>query len=81
VPACPDRISSACERTIILFCDAILSEKLIDDRTVEHVWDFGSAKVTARGVLSSDGKTMTHTITGTNPKGEQILNVEIYKRQ
>ena len=41
----------------------------------------GKAVVTAKSSISADGKTLTMTSTGTNPKGEAINNVVVYTRQ
>jgi hypothetical protein len=32
-------------------------------------------------MISKDGKVMTLTITGTNPKGEKMHNVAVYDKQ
>jgi hypothetical protein len=61
---------------------ATVVEKRVDDRTVEHTWNFGGqGKMSGRGVLAKNGKTMTYTLTGTNAKGETVHNVEIYGKQ
>jgi len=61
---------------------ATVSEKRVDDRTVEHVWNFGEhGKMNGRGVLSKNGKTLTYTLTGTNGQGTNVSNVEIYEKQ
>lgn len=41
----------------------------------------GKAVVTAKSSISADGKTLTMTSTGTNPKGEAINNVVVYIKQ
>jgi hypothetical protein len=41
----------------------------------------GKVVVTSKLALSSDGKTMTLTGTGTNAKGEAIHNVSVYTKQ
>ena len=41
----------------------------------------GKAVVTVKTVISKDGKTMTATTTGTDPKGQAINNVAQYTKQ
>jgi hypothetical protein len=41
----------------------------------------GKVVVTTKLALSADGKTMTLTSTGTDPKGQAINNVSIYTKQ
>ena len=41
----------------------------------------GKTIVTAKTSISADGKTLTVTSTGTNPKGEAMNNVAVYTRQ
>ena len=37
--------------------------------------------MTAKASVSKDGKTMTVTYTGTDPKGQAINNVAVYTKQ
>ena len=54
----------------------------INDRTVEYVVkNNGKVTVTGRASVSRDGKTMTSTEKGVNPKGEQVDNVIVSERQ
>lgn len=70
------------EATIDGMENSTVIEKRVGERTVEHTWNMGGpAKMTGRGVLSKNGKTMTYTIKGTNAKGEAVHNVEIYEKQ
>lgn len=41
----------------------------------------GGNKITSKVVTSKDGKTRTHTSTGTNTKGEKINTVTVWERQ
>ena len=40
----------------------------------------GKVVMTTKAAISADGKTMTLTSTGTNPKGQAIHNVQIYTK-
>jgi hypothetical protein len=54
----------------------------IDDNSYSNTWKKGGkATITAKVVVSSDGKTMTITQTGTNAKGEPVNNVIVYNKQ
>jgi hypothetical protein len=58
------------------------SPKRIDANTYENVWKKGGkVTVTAKTVVSGDGKTLTTTQTGTNAKGEAVNNTAVYDRQ
>lgn len=55
---------------------------MVDDRTVNYtVKTDGKVTTTGRAVLSKDGKTVTNTETGVNPKGEKVHNVVVGERQ
>ena len=56
--------------------------KRIDDNSYENVWKKGGkATVTAKIVVSKDGKTMTVTQEGTDPQGAKVSAVAVYDRQ
>lgn len=56
--------------------------KKIDDNTYENVWKKGGkVTVTAKVAVSKDGKTLTVTQDGTDPKGAKIHSVAVYERQ
>ena len=56
--------------------------KKIDDNSYSNTWKKGGkATVTAKVMVSPDGKTMTITQTGTNAKGEAVNNVIVYNKQ
>ena len=58
------------------------SYRKVDDRTLEvTVKKNGKATVTARTVVSADGKSRTATINGTTPKGKKFKNVAVYDKQ
>jgi hypothetical protein len=41
----------------------------------------GNVVMTSKAVVSADGKTMTLTGTGTDPKGQAVHNVTVYTKQ
>jgi hypothetical protein len=58
------------------------SPKKIDDNTYENTWKKGGkATMAARVTVSKDGKTLTVTQTGTNAKGQAVINVAVYDKQ
>jgi len=55
--------------------------KRINDQTAEATLKkSGKVVSNARRVVSKDGKVMTLTMTGTNPKGEKTHNVAVYDK-
>ena len=59
-----------------------VSLKPIDARTSERTDKKGGKVVqTFRRVVSSDGKTMTVTVTGTNAQGQPMNNVIVFEKQ
>jgi hypothetical protein len=58
------------------------SPKKIDDNTYENTWKKGGkATMTAKVVVSADGKTLTVTQSGTNAKGQAVANTAVYAKQ
>jgi hypothetical protein len=56
--------------------------KRIDDNSYENVWKKGGkATVTAKIVVSKDGKNITVTQVGTDPRGGKVSAVAVYDRQ
>jgi hypothetical protein len=56
--------------------------KKLDDDSYENVWKKGGkAVVTAKVAVSKDGKTLTVSQAGTDPKGAAISSVAVYDRQ
>jgi hypothetical protein len=56
--------------------------KQVNDRTVEATLKKGGKVVTnARRVVSTDGKTLTLTLTGTNAQGQTMRNVQVFEKQ
>ena len=54
----------------------------VDDNTYTNTWKMGGkAVMTAKVVVSADGKTLTVTQTGKNAKGEAVNNTAVYDRQ
>jgi hypothetical protein len=59
-----------------------VSLKRVNDRTVEATLNKdGNVVTNARRVVSADGKTLTPTITGTNPQGQKVKNVQVFEKQ
>jgi len=60
----------------------IASPKRIDDNTYENVWKMsGKQTMTAKVVVSDDGKTLTVTQTPTGADGQAASSVAVYDRQ
>jgi hypothetical protein len=58
------------------------SYRKADDRTLEvAVKKNGKITVTARSVVSGDGKSRTAIVNGTTPKGKKFKNVAVYDKQ
>jgi hypothetical protein len=58
------------------------SPKRIDDNSYENTWKKGGkVTITAKVVVSPDGKTLTITQTGKNAKGETVDNTVVLDRQ
>ena len=58
------------------------SAKKIDDNSYENVWKKdGKTTITAKVVVSKNGKTITITQTGTNAKGQTVNNTAVYDKQ
>jgi hypothetical protein len=58
------------------------SPKKIDDNTYENVWKKGGkVSVTAKGVVSKDGKTLTISLTGKNAKSETVNTTNVFEKQ
>jgi len=60
--------------------DAIALKRINDQTTEATLKKSGKVVSNARRVISKDGKVMTLTITGTNPKGEKMHNVAVYDK-
>jgi hypothetical protein len=59
-----------------------IATKRIDANTLESVSKKdGKVTVTARIVVSKDGKTRTNTQTGTNAKGQAVNNILVFEKQ
>jgi hypothetical protein len=58
------------------------SAKRIDDNSYENVWKKGGkVTITARVVVSQDGKTLTVTQTGTDSQGRTVNSTAVYNKQ
>jgi hypothetical protein len=56
--------------------------KKIDDNSYVNIWKMaGKGTVTAKVVVSSDGKTLTVTQDGTDASGAKVHSVAVYDRQ
>jgi len=54
----------------------------VDDNTYTNTWKKGGkTTVTAKAVVSADGKTLTVTQTGKNAKGEDVNSTAVYEKQ
>jgi hypothetical protein len=59
-----------------------IAAKRIDANTIEIVSKKGGkVTITARIVISADGKTRTNTQTGTDAAGQKVTNVLVFERQ
>lgn len=60
----------------------VASPKRINDNTYENTWKKGGkVTVTAKAVVSADGKTLTITQTGTDSQGKTVGNIAVYNKQ
>ena|SRR6266566_5824032 len=60
----------------------MVSPKRIDDNSYENIWKKGGkATITAKAVVSKDGKTLTVTLTGTDSQGRTVNSTAVYKKQ
>ncbi len=58
------------------------SPKRIDDNSYENTWKKGGkATITAKVVVSEDGKTLTVTQNGTDSKGRTVNSTNVYHKQ
>jgi hypothetical protein len=58
------------------------SIKQIDDRTLElTVKKGGKVTMSGRVVLSTDGKSRTLTLSGTDPAGKKVTSISVYDKQ
>ncbi len=58
-----------------------VTEKRIDDHTVEHTWTMGNTITHGKGVIQADGNIMRYTMTGTMPDGTAVHDSEVYEKQ
>ena len=61
--------------------DAITLKRINDQTAEATLRKSGKVVSHARRIISKDGKVMTLTITGTDPKGEKMHNVAVYDKQ
>ena len=58
------------------------SPKRLDDNSYENVWKkAGKVTITAKAVVSADGKTLTITQTGTDTQGRAVNITAVFDRQ
>jgi hypothetical protein len=58
------------------------SPKRLDDNSYENVWKKGGkVTITAKAVVSADGKTLTITQTGTDVQGRAVNTTSVFDRQ
>jgi hypothetical protein len=60
---------------------ATVTEKRIDDRTVEHTWKYPNSTTNGKAVLNKGGKSMIYTMMGTTEDGKPIHNREVWVKQ
>jgi len=54
----------------------------VDDNNYVNTWKKGGkTTITAKAVVSADGKTLTVTQTGKNAKGEDVNSTAVYEKQ
>jgi len=57
------------------------SYRRVNDRTLEvTIKKNGKVTVTARTVVSADGKSRTASVSGTTPKGKKFKNTAVYDK-
>ena len=61
--------------------DAVTLKRINDRTTAATLKKGGKMVSSARRVVSKDGKAMTLTITGTNPKGQKTKSIAVYEKQ
>ncbi len=60
----------------------VASPKRVDDNSYENTWKKGGkATITAKVVVSEDGKTLTVNQTGTDAKGRTVNSTAVYNKQ
>ena len=60
----------------------VAAPKKIDDNSYMNTWKKGGkTTMTAKVVVSADGKTLTVTQTGIDAKGQAVNNTAVYKKQ
>ena len=58
------------------------SPKKLDDNSYENVWKkAGKVTITAKAVVSADGKNLTITQTGTDAQGRAVNTTAVYDKQ
>ena len=67
--------------TIVGLDNSSVTEKRVNDHTMEHAWKMGNATMQGKGVVSRNGAKMTYTLTGTNEDGKPLHNVLIFEKQ
>jgi len=61
--------------------DAIALKRINEQTAEASLKKSGKGASHARRVISNDGKVMTLTISGTNPKGQKVHDVAVYDKQ
>ena len=61
--------------------DAIAIKKVNDNSAQATLKKGGKVVSTAQRVVSKDGKTLTITISGTDPQGRKMKNVSVYQKE
>ena len=61
--------------------EGMISVRRIDDFHREATIKGGKSNISAKAVISKDGKTRTLTSTGINPEGKPTSTVAVYEKQ
>lgn len=60
---------------------AMVAVKTVNDRSINVTARINGKVMSGRVVVSKDGKTMTSTFKGEDPKGRKLDNVEVFDKQ
>lgn len=61
--------------------NASVTSRQTGERTMTQTWKIGDRTASGRGILASDDKTMTYTVTGRTPDGKPFKDVLIFEKQ
>jgi hypothetical protein len=61
--------------------NAKITHKQLNDHTTVDDWNFGDFSQVGKALLSTNGKVITYDLSGRDPSGRAVQNVEIFDRQ